>query len=450
MVIFRKTVMRTRYVKRFVNVIKTYGIGEAVLRIVKRVLSVPVALSIVLAWPFIRIRLIRLKSSRIGHFTLNTHLLLCALKHNTFPEEKNCLHFYMTQTHVPVCNEFLLKMWSRVIRILPPSGAFWAHVDDILIMILRGKYYSPFKKMFEDTEGGYDRWNYQKNKDQFLFFTEEEEKMGEKLKNKLGIPEECPFVCLFVRDDEYLKVVMPNAAWHNESFRNADIKNYIPAIEFLIQNGFYVIRMGKIVANTLDIGDSKFIDYANHSLKSDFMDIYLSSHCFFFIGTSSGLDGVPRMLNLPVVATNTIFFQQTSYLEWSFLIPKNVMCTTTKTLVSYREQYQDYARFILSGKYTNHRDPIMQEFARKNWVFVENTPDEILSVVKEMLDHLTRPVINTQEMKDLQLLFWESCPLNLALEETSYKNVTMRISPAFLKKHHQLLTKSIQKTCEVG
>ncbi|OGT39844.1 MAG: hypothetical protein A3E81_01600 [Gammaproteobacteria bacterium RIFCSPHIGHO2_12_FULL_36_30] len=442
--------MLIQYAKRFINVIKTQGVGEAVLRMVRRALSIFVALIIILLWPFIKIRLIQLKSSRIGHFTLNTHLLLCALKHNTYPEENNSIHFYYTQTHVPICNMFLYKMWSRVIRILPPWGAFWAHVNDILIIVLKEKYYSPFKKMFEDTEGGYDRWNFQKNKDRFLFFTEEEKKLGGDLKRKLGIPESSQFVCIFVRDDEYLKVTMPDSAWYNENFRNADIKNYIPAIKFLIQNGFYVIRMGKLVENPLDIGDSRFIDYANHPLKSDFLDIYLSAHCFFFIGTSSGLDGVPRMLNRPVIATNTIFFQQTSYLEWTFLIPKNVMCTTTKMLVSYKEQYQDYAYFILSGKYTNHRDPIMREFARKNWVFVENTPDEILSVVKEMLSYLTKPTAETREMKDLQLLFWGNLPLNLALGETSYENVSIRISPAFLKKHYKLLAKPAKQACEVN
>ncbi len=446
-----KIKMFIQHIKRFINVIKTQGLGEALVRMIQRMLSFVIALFVILIWPFKKIRLIRLRSARIGHFADNVHLLLCALKYNTYPEEKNCAHFYYTQTYVPISNSFLYKMWSRVIKIVPPWGAFWSYVDDILIMILKEKYRTPFKKIFEDSIGGYDIWNYhRKGKNQFIFFTEEEKQMGENLKVKLGIPDGKPFVCLMVRDAAYIKNVMPDTAIYDENFRNADIKNYIPAIRFLIQKGYYVIRMGKYVEKALNIEDPRFIDYSNHPIKSDFMDIYLSGTCAFFIGTSSGLDSVPRIMNRPVVTTNAIFFQEKSYVDWTFLIFKNLFCIKTQTLVSYREIFKDYAHFILSGKYTNHRDPIIQEWERKNWVFIENTPDEILDVVKEMVDYLENPAIETHEMRDLQLLFWKNMPYELGRGETSYESVTMRISPSFLKRHDNLITKFTSQACEVN
>ncbi len=442
--------MLTRCAKRFVNVIKTKGIIEALTRVIRRVAAVLLALIIILIWPFKKIRLIRLISSRIGHYAQNTHMLLCALKYNTFPEEKNCVHFYYIQTHVPVCNVFLHKMWSRVIRILPSWGAFWGHVDYLLRITLRKRYQTPFKKRFEDFVGALDMFGYcRKDRNQFLSFSKEEETMGEELKIKLGIPADKLFVCLLVRDTAYTKTIFPDSVWDNENFRHADIKSYIPAIEFLIQNGFYVVRMGKLVENALDIGDARLIDYANHPVKSDFMDIYLSAHCFFFISTPCGLDDVPRIFNRPTVATNAILFQEKCYTPWTFLIPKNIMSMKTQVLVSYQEQYQDYKHFILSGKYTNLRDPIMEAWKRKGWFFIDNTPDELLAVVKEALDYMTHSVTETFEIKDLQLQFWKSYPTELPSAEASYENVIMRISPYFLKKHYNLLNQSMDEIyCE--
>ncbi|PIZ04855.1 MAG: hypothetical protein COY58_02025 [Gammaproteobacteria bacterium CG_4_10_14_0_8_um_filter_38_16] len=442
--------MLIQYINRFIKVIRTRGFAEAGLRLLRRILAVCVVVLILLMWPFKKIRLIKLRSTRIGHFADNVHLSLCALKYNTFPEEKNCLHLYYTQTYLPICNLFLYKMWSRVIKIVPPWGAFWVHIDDMLTAVLKKRYRTPFKKIFDDSVGGYDIWNFhQQGKNQFLFFSDEEKRAGEALKIKLGIPADKKFVCLLVRDAEYVKNVMPDSLWHNENFRNADIHHYIPAVQFLIQQGFYVVRMGKYVENSIDIGDPRFIDYANHPIKSDFMDIYLSGNCFFFIGTSCGLDSVPRIFNRPVVTTNAIFFQEKIYMNWAFIIFKNIFCTKTQAFVPYQTVFNDYAHFILSGKYTNHRDPIMAAWKEKGWVFIENTPDEILEVVREMLDTLMNPIIETPEMKALQLLFWENFPYELAHGETSYEKISMRVSPAFIKKNYSLLAKSPQLTCKV-
>src|SRR3990167_7302010 len=442
--------MIVQYAKRIVNVIKKEGCEEFLVRMVRRILSVLAVLFIVLIWPFKKIRLIRMRSSRIGHFADNIHLSLCAMKYNTYPEEKNCIHLYSTQTYVPICNEFLYKMSSRSIKITPPWGAFWSHVDSLLIKILKKKYYTPFKKLFEDSTGGYDVWNFhKKGKNQFIFFSEEEKCVGNQLKCQLGIHADKPFVCLLVRDAAYVKNIMPDSAWHNENFRNADINNYIPAIQFLIEQGFYVVRMGKYVEKKIDIGNSRFIDYSTHSLKSDFMDIFLSGHCTFFITTSCGLDSVPRILNRPVITTNAIYFQEKCYVDWTFIVYKNIVCKKTNQLVPYHEIFKDYAHFTLSGKYTNHRDPIMQEWARKSWEFVDNTPDEILGVVKEMLAYLENSEVNTDEVKELQLLFWKNMPYELAFGEKSHEGITMLVSPYFLRKHISLLNNKISKSCEI-
>lgn len=435
--------MVKKFIQRISRFIHHNSIQEIMMRLIRRALSIPVALLIVCAWPVYRVRLILLKSSRIGHFGLNTHLLLNALQYNTFPEEEKVHHWFYTQTHVPVCNTFLSTLFSRVMTMLPPWGAFWSHVDSILRAILKDRYLTAFKKTFEDTEGGYDKWFFQKHHNQFFSFTEDEKKQGAELKQKMGIPSDKPHVCILVRDSAYLKKQFPNSAWYLENFRDANIQNFVPAIQYLIDQGFYVVRMGKEVENTFTIDNPAFIDYASHPVKSDFMDIYLSATCAFFLGTCCGLDAIPRMFNRPVVATNAILFNERSYLDWTFMIPKNIFCTTTNEFVPYREIYADYQHFLLSGLYDNHRDPILTAWKEKNWVLMENTPDELLTVTKEMVSVLRGSFVETVEIKKMQHLFWRQFPLELPLNEKSYDNLIMRISPGFLEKHASLLTEAV-------
>lgn len=434
--------MVKKFAHRIMQFIRQHGIREMLLRLIRRALSVPVATMIICLWPIYRIRLILLKSSRIGHYALNTHLLLNALKYNAFPEEQKVHHWFYTQTHVPVSNVFLNTLFSRVITLLSSWGAFWSHVDSILKTVLKDRYFTAFKQTFENTEGGYDKWFFQKKHNQFFSFTENEKKQGEQLKQAMGIPANKPHVCILVRDSAYLKKQFPNSAWYLENFRDAHIENFIPAIHYLIEQGFYVVRMGKEVENAFTIDHPAFIDYASHALKSDFMDIYLSATCSFFLGTCCGLDAIPRMFNRPVVATNAILFNERSYLDWTLMIPKNILCTTTNEFIPYREIYADYQHFLLSGLYDNHRDPILTAWKEKNWALTENTPDELLMVTTEMVSLLRGSYIETDNMKEMQRHFWRQFPLALPESEKNYDNLIMRISPGFLEKHANLIAEA--------
>lgn len=334
--------MLTRFLKRVANVIRQHGLFELIVRIIQRIFSIPVACLIICIYPIFKIRLIQLYSNRIGHFAVNTHLLLCALELNDFIEEKNCIHLYYLQTSLPVCNHFFSKMCSRAITILPTWGAFWGHVNAILIFFLKEKYNTPFKKMFESTVGGHDERNYYKRcKKQFFSFTEDEKTTGEALKRQLGIPVGANYICLLVRDSAYLQQHIPNGQWWVQDFRNADIKTYREAIEYLTQNDIYVVRMGKAAASPLEINNAKFIDYPYHPLRSDFMDIYLSAHCFFFVSTSCGIDSIAKIFHRPLVATNVIIHDIETTGNCTFLLPKKFMDIKSQSLVSYRDVFND-------------------------------------------------------------------------------------------------------------
>jgi len=436
--------------KNFRGALKRKGLLVFGIRFFQCILAVPIALIILLISPIYKIRFIKLYSSRIGQYGSNTHLLLCALESNDYPDERNCKHFYYSYDEVPICNKFFHKMWSRTIPILP-CGALCSFVDRTLIAVLKDRYLTPFKIMFEGSPGGYDQWGYlSKYKKQFISFTQKEELTGSELINQLGIPIDKPFVCLLVRDSKYLQARMPDTDdWRYHKYRDVTVENYISTIEFLTQNGFYVVRMGKEVNSALNFHDSKFIDYANHSLRSDFLDIYLSANCYFFISTATGIDCIASIFHRPLLMTNAILCDIYCDRDWLLTISKNVLCVKTNSLVPYEDIYRDYTHFYLSNKYIG-QDPRLLMFLaweKKGWRLIENTSDEILSAVKETVDTLANHFVETDEMKNQQELFWKCFPAPATTRNKTYKDIKMRISPSFLKKHINLLTS--EPVCEI-
>ena len=92
----------------------------------------------------------------------------------------------------------------------------------------------------------------------------------EKLKN-LSINKKDKIVCLHVRDGNFRKD-------HNrKSYRNSNINNCIKAIKYLIDKGFWVIRIGDAPTKKVKFKNNKFIDYPFSKIKSKPMDLFETS-----------------------------------------------------------------------------------------------------------------------------------------------------------------------------
>lgn len=94
-----------------------------------------------------------------------------------------------------------------------------------------------------------------------------------------------------------------DAAYHG--MRNAPVEDYADVIDRVIAGGATIVRLGDTAMTPL--GDRPgFIDYPFSDLKSDWMDIFLTSQCHYHIGTPSGMSFVPMLFGRPVVFTNWI------------------------------------------------------------------------------------------------------------------------------------------------
>jgi putative glycosyltransferase (TIGR04372 family) len=176
------------------------------------------------------------------------------------------------------------------------------------------------------------------------------------------------FVCLHVRDNGYYQ------DYNRRSYRNATIDNYHEAINFLVENGLFVFRLGDTNMSRLGLDTEKVIDYPFTKLKSDAMDLFLISKCEFYIGMQSGPYDVANIFNRPMLVLNMY--------SWFYGYPLKV-CDRglmKKIIMPDGSEVKTFKQIInLPYFFTDYTS----ESKEKGGLYVENNSREILSAVKE-------------------------------------------------------------------
>jgi putative glycosyltransferase (TIGR04372 family) len=187
-----------------------------------------------------------------------------------------------------------------------------------------------------------------------------------------GVNPSGPYVTLHCREDGFkLKGV------HGP--RNASIGDYAPAIRDLLRRGYTVIRLGDPSMTPLRAVPG-LIDYANAPEKSPALDVVLPAHAAFHIGCSSGLSLVPLLFARPCLFLN---WYPLTLLPWG-----RQTWTAVKRLVRVEtgETVSDAATLHSAGMVT---DATM--LRHLGFVLEDNSPQEILSTVRDYVDALHAP-----------------------------------------------------------
>lgn len=360
--------------------------------------------------PFRKIRLGICYTQRIGHLAGNHDLTLRKWQlYGRDPKEVIILAGW------DPANKQLFKMLKRYLpiyenKMLTRIFSYWRPI------ILKTRFFYNLKW----TDREYKEFTLAKKT---LEFTPEEEARGRQVLKDIGIGYDDWFVCMHARDPIYLDQHRPQFMdqWRTRDFRNSDISNYLDAAKFIASQGGYVLRMGAAVEKPLPENlDPRIIDYAT-KFRSDFMDIYLSSHCKFFLGTNAGLFNVATIFDRPVVQVNNYAIGANPYKQTDLFIIKHVREIATGRLLSIRE-----------GLETGFLDFYTKKRA-ESYEYVENTPEDILMVTREMMDRLKGvPLPEDDEalQKTVQERFTSFIP--------NYE-LAGRMSSAFLKKYPFLL-----------
>ena len=391
-------------------------------------ISIPLIITLHLIKPWYLIRWDELISSRIGHFAIEVELYFCERDAgiNT-PTQKHLDLFYMKKY---VCNKQLEKMWRRNLIVLP---------DWLLRPLSRvNRFFCLFISSFKEHEIAINDkdsniHNLIDKLPAHISFTDKEELKGKEILKKFGLAKDAKFVCLHVRDAGYLnrhiKHEYMGERWQYHSYRNGDIDKYVLAAEELARRGYYVFRIGINVLKPLKSSNPKVIDYANSDMRSDFMDIYLSAKCNFFISPGSGIDGISLIFRRPIAYIGSLPFIHIGRSSKETLV-------LTKHHINKKTQQELTISEIFSTNVASAFET--KEYELNNVELEENSPEEIRDLVIEMDERLSGRWKETKEDLLLQKKFWsifEDRIKGLNLQKPIDKKIKIGFGAKFLREN---------------
>ena len=222
-------------------------------------------------------------------------------------------------------NNFLEKKYKNRITIMP----YWF----VSLLDFTNNYLSKFftygtlhKINKEEIKVRDDNGNLQKKKI-FLSFNNQENNNGLSFLKKVECNSSKKIICLIIRDRDYLKKAEPNIDFSYHNYRNTDPNSYIEGIKYLVEQGYFVFRMGKFAKNKINFRHENFYDYAVSNNRSDFLDIWLLNKSSFCISTGTGLDEVARLFLKPILFINftncRLFTSHTCGITYPKILYKN-------------------------------------------------------------------------------------------------------------------------------
>lgn len=234
-----------------------------------------------------------LKTHRIGWRKPDLALWLCPPGASVNP----CLVEYWSRLIHVVRNPALaavLRPWSMLKYLRPRYDRF-----DHLPVRHRNQVFLAAQREYEVRCGGVP----------LLKLTAEHRARGRAALHEMGVPSDAWYVCVHVRETGADPNLPARYRLHLEnpgqSFRDADVTSYIPAMEEIVRRGGWVVRMGDPSMTRLPTLKN-VIDYAHSAHRSDWMDVFLCAEARFFLGTTSGLYLVPFIFGVPCAIANVV------------------------------------------------------------------------------------------------------------------------------------------------
>ena len=372
-----------------------------------RFLLVPFAFLVVgivrLIAPWKLVRFGEIWSSRLGHLVGNLECYLC---------EKDALiqpkSYDIWFCNAPPANRTIYRKYAKKLHI-------WPREFTLLVIRINALFLGWEKHFISTLQVDRDIKNLTWVFSPHIEFTEREEKKGRKLLRSLDIPEGAKWVCLIVRDSAYLKAKAPRLDFSYHDYRDADCSNYVPAAIELARRGYYVIRMGHIIAKPFFVKHTKIIDYPFK--RTEFGDLYLGAKCAFCLGTSTGFMAIPQFFNRPLAVTD--------------YVPLEYAPTWSEGLVIWKHYLKNGNRMSVkeiaaSGGGVSTFGPAFEQAGIK---LEDNTSQEILDLAMEAADR--DQGIRDEDSQDD---FWKAFPFSVVNGQPLHGKVRIRVGRNYLKE----------------
>lgn len=266
------------------------------------------------------------------------------------------------------------------------------------------------------------QWDSQK-RPPLLHLTPEHYTRGIEALKTIGLQRDSWFTTLHVREGKSGKHRFA------EPFRDADPSTYLNAVTAVTNRGGWVVRIGDSSMSPMPSMPNVY-DYANSSLKSDWMDVFLFAAARFMIGTSSGPATVSHAFGVPIAMTNYLP-TATLYLgKHDLFIPKLLRRRTDGRMVPFAQQMSlPLSACVSDGMFKNlHQVEI-----------IPNTSQELQELIEEMIDKLDGELSNGAEDDILQTNFKSMTAEYETLPGLAGVELQCSIGRDFLRRHAKLL-----------
>ena len=375
------------------------------------------------------IRLGGINGGRLGHLVMDQEMYFaeqeCGI-HSTNPKLLDIR--YVWTAGLPISNLLLLNHWKAKIWIGPkfllqPIEAWNRKLPGGNVHVIPYRKGPQTLNQHNDLHGVLQR-----TRPHFALDVEEIRKATNAIQAR-GFDSDSKFVCLHVRDGFHFET-FSKGNFKDDDTRNADIDTYGSAIDYLISEGYVVIRMGSTAREALRRKHHHIWDYAIDGSRSELLDLYLPSICTFFISTLSGPEKIAQLFRRPILFTNLAPLKSISlWMNYSVIIPKLLQNSETKEPIPWKTIFRN--ELFRTGS---------NELRRMKLSFVNNSSDEIEAGTREI--HLRLSGVWKEHTKN-DLLQEEF--LDLVPDYLKAGGVRAKIGSAFLQDYSHLLyeTKTI-------
>ena len=190
-----------------------------------------------------------------------------------------------------------------------------------------------------------------------------------------GIAPDARLVCIHAREAGYkrgseIHETKPDTG-RDDRVRNARIESYLGAVDHLVQRGYTVIRLGD--PSMTPLRHPGVVDLATSPTRTNLLEVYCLLRSDFIVAGESAYVNVICLTNTPILLVNaTEPISAYSVRAPGLFLPKTVVDKSDgRRLTSSDLLSRDYHRWF--------RDI-------KKYLYVDNSPEDILDATREMLD----------------------------------------------------------------
>ena len=343
--------------------------------------------------------IIYIKNPAIGHYPVDLFLAFKIYGKKTIFVFKSKVTFANTYLNTKLTEKFNVNNNYEKICNLRDS------IENLTFNLLNFKKCPSILHMTEKINYS----NYFHDNKKLFEFNEKENKEGLSYLAKHNIEKE-KYVCFLVRTPEYYISHDKRNREEIYKYRNVNPKGYIPTLEYLINNNYKIIRMGKGFKSKFPFDHKNFIDYALSEYRSDFLDIWLSANCYFCIASSSGIGEVPLVFNRPCIETNQSEVARTkSWATKHIHLPR--ICKMNNKLLNLNDLIKYNVIAATNG----------ENYKKHNIELLENKPEEILEAIKDLENKIKNGFNNSKKNQK----FWK----NLEQEWSKNNHITQQWRP---------------------